>query len=106
MHYPKPLHWLTPVWSPPALDLAVVTLSSALLVTAMVGYWLDAQQHLAVSVTAFVLICMSNLTLALVNVTPASTGARIARRVLWTLVGLMTLALAVSLALGLGGLIS
>jgi hypothetical protein len=91
-----------------ALDLSVVTLSSALLVTAMVGYWLDYQQHLAVSVASFVLICLSNLILAVVNVAPGTAGtagARMARRVLWPLVGLMALALTVSLGLGLASLI-
>lgn len=105
MHYPKPLTWHAGARPAPALDLLVVTLSSALLVTAMVGYWLDAQQHLAVSVTSFVLICLSNLTLALRTVTPGTTGARVASRVLWPLVGMMALALAVSLALGLSSLI-
>lgn len=104
MHLPKPLSWPAPLWSSPAPDLAVVSLSSALLVTAMVGYWLDAQQHLAVSVTAFALICLSNLILALVNVLPGPTGRQLGRRVLWPLVGLMSLALVVSLGLGLASL--
>ena len=106
MHYPKPLSWHAPAWSAHALDLAVVSLSSALLVTAMVGYWLDYQQQLAVSVTSFALICISNLLLAVINVANGTDGARIAQRVLWPLVGLMALALATSLAIGIGGLIS
>jgi len=106
MHYPKPLSWHAPARPAPPLDLLVVILSSALLVTAMVGYWFDARQHLAVSVASFALICFSNLTLALVNVTPGTAGVRIARRILRPLVGLMALALVASLALGLSSLIA
>lgn len=106
MLYPKPLSWHAPARPALPLDLLVVILSSALLVTAMVGYWFDARQHLAVSMASFALICFSNLTLALVNVTPETVGARIASRLLGPLVGLMALALVVSLALGLSSLIS